>query len=645
MRAFFDRLALLPRARGLRRAGAAAVLAAAALLALPAAGQHPAAPELAVAHDVMVAMRDGVRLATDVYRPAHDGVPLPGRFPVVLGRTPYGKDPCYWAAAMVQHGYVAVIQDIRGRFHSAGTFHGMHADVDDGHDTARWIGAQPWCDGHIGMVGSSYEGGTQHSMAMSGAPYVGALVPMDAASNAGRWGIRHDGAVELRFLNWTVHYMGVEGSRESADPGTRAALQQMLDHLHEYARGLPLRRGTTPLKLVPEYEDWLIEVMTHGDYDQFWRDQGVSVIDHIAEYKDIPVYHVTGWYDSWSGPVANLSFPALRRAKHSLQRLIVGPWTHGGQESAFAGEADFGAVAAIDWLQFNLRWLDRWLKGVDNGVDREPPVRIFVMGGGDAHRTPAGRIFVGGAWRDESDWPPARAAATPYYLHAGGELSPERPAPGAAPAAPSHFLADPRHPVPTLGGNISAADKLEDNGVMDQRCRAGLWTCEDARPLSARNDVLVFQTAPLAADVEVTGRLVVHLYVSSSAPDTDFTAKLIDVYPPNADFPGGFDLNVNDGILRARYRESLAAAKLLTPGEIVPVTIEMYPTATLFKRGHRIRLDIAGSNFPRFDVNPNTGEPLGMNRRVQVADNAVYHDAAHPSHIVLPVIQAAAPPR
>jgi putative CocE/NonD family hydrolase len=616
-------------------AAVAALLAAAGLLALPAAGQRDGAAGVAVERDVMVEMRDGVRLATDVYRPARDGVALPGRFPVVLARTPYGKDPSFWAAALVQHGYVSVMQDIRGRYHSQGTFHGMHADVADGYDTARWIGAQPWCDGHIGMVGHSYEGGTQHSMAISGAPYVSALVPMDAASNAGRWGIRHDGAFELRMLNWAVNYMSLEGTRQSADPGTRAALQKMLDDLHDYARGLPLRRGTTPLRLVPEMEDWLIEVMTHADYDQFWRDQGVSVVDHLAEYKDIPVYHVTGWYDSWSGPVANLSYPALRRAKHSLQRLIIGPWTHGGQGNSFAGEADFGPAARLDWLQFNLRWFDRWLKGVRNGVDAEPPVRIFVMGGGDAHRTSEGRIFVGGAWRDESDWPPARAAATPYYLHADGELSTDRP---AAPAPPTHFLADPRHPVPTLGGNISAADKLEDNGAMDQRCRAGLWTCDDTRPLSARNDVLVFETAPLAADVEVTGRLVVHLYVSSSAIDTDFTAKLIDVFPPNAAFPGGFDLNVNDGITRARYRESLATPKLLQPGEIVPLTVEMYPTSMLFKKGHRIRLDIAGSNFPRFDVNPNTGEPLGMNRRSQVADNAVYHDAEHPSHIVLPIV-------
>jgi putative CocE/NonD family hydrolase len=347
---------------------------------------------------------------------------------------------------------------------------------------------------------------------------------------------------------------------------------------------------------------------------------------------------VGGWYDSWGAQTANLNYVALSKAKKGPIRLIMGPWTHGGQTLSYAGEAEFGPDAALAFQAFHLRWFDRWLKGIDNGVDREPPVRIFVMGDGDAHKTPEGRIFVGGHWRDEREWPLARTVTTPYYLHADGSLSTSVP----GPSAPTHYLFDPKHPVPTLGGNISSNGVLMFNGAADQRCRKDFWMCEDERPLAARNDVLVFETAPLERSVEVTGRLIVKLWASSSAVDTDFTAKLVDVYPPNSDFPAGVDLNVADSIVRARYRDSLERATLMKPGEVYSFTIEMYPTSLVFKRGHRIRLDVSSSNFPRFDANPNTGEPLNDNRRWAVADNAVYHDPEHASEILLPVIPASA---
>jgi putative CocE/NonD family hydrolase len=376
--------------------------------------------------------------------------------------------------------------------------------------------------------------------------------------------------------------------------------------------------------------------MSHGDYDAFWKDSGASVVDHLAEYKDIPEYHTTGWYDSWGTQVANLNYIELRRTKKSLQRLIVGPWIHSNENRSYAGEAQFTEDATLDLPAFHLRWFDHWLKGVDNGVDREPPVRIYVMGGGDAHKTLEGRIFVGGHWRDEQEWPLARTLPTPYYLHANGVLSPEK----TADDRPIIYLFDPRNPVPTLGGNVSSQGTLMFQGAADQRCRSDFWLCSDTKPLSARNDVLVFQTPPLAGDTEVTGRLIVKLWAASSALDTDFTAKLVDVYPPSADFPAGVDLNVADSIVRARYRNGLAKAELLKPGQPYEFTIEMYPTSLVFKRGHRIRLDISSSNFPRFDINPNTGEPLNNNRRSQVAENTVYLDTKHPSHIILPVIPA-----
>ena len=413
---------------------------------------------------------------------------------------------------------------------------------------------------------------------------------------------------------------------------------------------MPFRPGTTALKHAPDYEDWLTQAMAHGDYDDFWKDKGVDVVAHVADYKDIPVYHLGGWYDSWGAQVANMNFVTLTKNKKSLQRLIMGPWTHGGRTRSYAGEAEFGPDAAIDFLAFEQRWFDHWLKGIDNGVDREPPVRIFVMGGGDAHKTPESRIFVGGYWRDEQEWPLARAVATPYYLHANGWLSIQKP----VAESPKSFKFDPHRPVPTLGGNISShnappsrhntierpgdSENLMEQGPYDQRCRVSIWTCDDTLPLSTRSDVLVFQTEPLSQDVEVTGRLIVKLWASSSAPDTDFTAKLIDVYPANKDFPDGVNLNIGDSIVRARYRNSLQHAEMMKPGEVYPFTIEMYPTSLVFKKGHRIRVDISSSNFPRFDVNPNTGEPLNDNRRWAIAINTIYHDAQHASQILLPIV-------
>jgi hypothetical protein len=241
---------------------------------------------------------------------------------------------------------------------------------------------------------------------------------------------------------------------------------------------------------------------------------------------------------------------------------------------------------------------------------------------------------VGGHWRDEQDWPLAREVPTPYYLHGGGLLSPEKP----APHVPVTYRYDPHHPVPTLGGNLSSQGKLAVQGAVDQRCHAGVGFCTDSGPLSARKDVIVFQTPPLRDDIELTGRLIVKLWAASDSPDTDFTAKLIDVYPPSQDFPSGFDLNVGDSIVRARYRNDLAKAEPLKPGQAYEFTIEMYPTSLLVKRGHRIRLDISSSNYPRFDLNPNTGEPLNDNRSWRVARNSIYLDPSHLSRIILPVI-------
>lgn len=615
---------------------------------------QPGPYEVIIQKNVMVPMRDGVKLATDIYFPARDGKPVEGKFPVIMERTPYGKATAHgWANYFVSRGYIGVAQDTRGRFESEGVWRGLIDDPNDGHDTAVWLGKQPWFAGAIGTVGTSYPGGTQHALALGNAPYLKAMIPSCAVSNQGEYGMRHDGAWEMRFFNWIFNIAGPNGSPESKDPNTQKAIADAGEHVREYAEALPLRKGDTPLRLIPEYEEWLIAAMSHGGNDAFWRNSGTDVVDHVAQYEDVPVLHITGWYDSWTHQVADMSYEALAKSKKSPQRLLIGPWTHGALARSYAGEADFGPDSVVNQNDLSLRWFEHFLKGVNNGVQNDAPVRIFVMGGGDAHKTPEGRIFVGGHWRDEHEWPLKRAVATPYYLHANGVLSSRKP----AAEKPTSYQFDPRHPVPTIGGNISSENapaskhsyperpgdtaNLMERGAWDQRCRPQFWTCDNELPLSSRNDVLVFESAPLVQDMEVTGPLVVKLWASSDSPDTDFTAKLIDVYPPNNDFPAGVALNVGDSIVRARYRNGVNnPPALMTPGTIYPFTIQLYPTSLVFKKGHRIRVDISSSNFPRFDVNPNTGEPLNDNRRVHVATNTIFHDAQHPSQIVLPVIPA-----
>ncbi|HWB00119.1 MAG TPA: CocE/NonD family hydrolase [Pirellulales bacterium] len=590
--------------------------------------------------DVMVPMRDGVRLATDVYLPTRDGQPLKERLPTILMRTPYNKatkpngapDGRYFAS----HGYAVVMQDTRGRYHSEGVWTWMNDDGRDGVDTAAWIALQPWSNGKLGMIGTSYVGGTQHALAMENCPQLATVIPVDAVSNMGYASMRNGGAFELRFWNWIMLNAG-RGSRAARDPGTAAALEELAEHRIDYLHQLPLRHGTTPLRLAPEYEQWLIEAMNHGANDAFWRQN--NIIDHASQYKDIPVYLVGGWYDSWaSNTTAN--FRALSAQLRGPVYLVMGPWIHGAQGSSRHGQVDFGPAAAIDDpLAWRRTWYDRWLKGIENEVGREAPfrtpVRIFVMGTGDGHRTKDGHLHHGGQWRDEQEWPLKRAVPTKYYLHPACDFA--RTAPVTTNSSTS-FRFDPADPIPTIGGNISSGNDILLQGAWNQRGGDHVWNFKQPIPLSARNDIVVFQTSPLADDLEVTGELEANLWISSSAVDTDFTVKLIDVYPPSADWPEGFDLNIGDGILRTRFRDSLSEEKPMKPGEIYPITVRLYPTSNVFKRGHRVRVDISSSNFPRFDVNPNTGEPLNRHRGRVVATNTIWHDAAHPSHLVLPVV-------
>ncbi len=602
----------------------------------------PGSYDVDVSVDVMVAMRDGVQLATDIYRPVRDGKPIDEKTAVILTRTPYDKgngksaDARYFAS----HGYTAIIQDTRGRYKSEGVWRWLLDDGADGVDTAEWIAKQSWSDGRIGMMGTSYVGGTQHALAISGSPYLKTIIPVDAVSNMGRQSMRNGGAFELRFWNWIMMNAG-KGSSASQDPARAPALLKMADQRLAYLFQLPLRPGTTPLKLAPEYESWLVGAMRNGANNDYWRQN--NIVDYPEHYQDIPVYLVGGWYDSWAGNTTT-NFMTLSRQLKSDVYLMMGPWIHGAQNAYTHGQVSFGTDAAIgEPLAWRKVWFDRWLKDQREPLSKSEPfktkVRIFVMGTGDGSKDANGRLVHGGYWRDELEWPPARAKSTPFYIRSEGILSTSL-AQSQSGAAATSFTYDPANPVPTIGGNISSGTDILLQGAWDQRGGEHVWNFKAPIPLSARNDVLVFQTAPLEQDTEVTGEIEVKLWVSSSAPDTDFTAKLIDCYPPSASFPGGFDLNIGDGILRARFRDSLKQESLMKPGEIYPITIRLYPTSNVFKLGHRIRVDISSSNFPRFDVNPNTGEPLNEHRQSQIAVNSVFHDAQHPSHILLPVIPA-----
>lgn len=441
----------------------------------------------------------------------------------------------------------------------------------------------------------------------------------------------------MRFWNWIILHAG-KGSSQARDPGTAAILKEMADNRFEYLKLLPFRPGMTPLKLTPEYEKWLIDAMQHGANDKFW--DTVNIAEHAEQYSDIPVYIVGGWYDSWAGN-STLNYTTLTKQLKSDVYLIMGPWIHGEQHNHAHGQVNFGKDAAIaDPLDWRRRWFDAQLKDAKDELVQADPfkskVRIFVMGTGDGTKDDKGRLNHGGYWRNEEQWPPARAVPTQFILNFGGLLS-KTP-------YPDRYLTtygyDPRNPVPTIGGNISSGMDIMLQGAWDQKGGPHVWNWPKPIPLSARSDVCVFQTEPLAEDVEVTGEIEVKLWISSSSVDTDFTAKLVDVYPPSADFPGGFDMNIGDGILRARFRDSLKQEKLMSPGSIYPVTVKLYPTSNVFKKGHRIRVDVSSSNFPRFDVNPNTGEPLAQHRRMMPCVNTIYHNPEDPSYVLLPIVPA-----
>jgi putative CocE/NonD family hydrolase len=577
------------------------------------------AKKITIEKDIAVPMRDGTVLKADLYRP--DG---PERLPVLLNRTPYGKSGPMIRQALdsvraALNDYNVVIEDCRGRYRSEGTWTCFFSELEDGYDTIEWAARQPWSDGKVGTWGSSYMGVTQWLAATQAPPSLKAMAPALTASNYHDGWTYQGGAFSLGFnLSWTMLSLAPDRLMKARahDPEASSELgrviggiDQMRDFLNPIAlRELPIFRIGAPF-----FFDWL----DHPAYDDYWRK--IDIEGHHDRIT-VPAFNIGGWYDIFlGGTLRNFSGMQARGATaqaRSGQQLMVGPWAHGLPRTNMSGEVDFGyrsTPLSIDQDRLILNFFDRWLKNIQRGP-APAPVRLFVMGPN--------------RWREENEWPLARTQWRRFYLHSRGRansaagdgaLSPQPP--GSEP--PDSFVYNPLDPTPTRGGGLCCSQVVVPGGAFDQRA------------IESRADVLVYSTPALAEDVEVTGPLKLTLYASSSAPDTDFTAKLVDVSPD------GSARNLTDGIIRARYRESWSDARLLTPGETCEYTIDLGSTCNVFAAGHRIRLEISSSNFPRFDRNPNTGHELFADSETQPALQTVMHRAGAASHLTLPVI----PPR
>ncbi|MCB9296049.1 MAG: CocE/NonD family hydrolase [Lewinellaceae bacterium] len=627
-----DRMVNPAGARLIRQVSLAAILLASLLIQSYA---QEALSNVVVEHNILIPAADSVLLATDIYRPAIDGQPLPGRLPVLLQRTPYGKSSERFipqASYFASQGYIVALQDLRGRYASGGTFTKYNPlEAPDGARTVEWLARLPYADGRVGMWGTSYGAHTQADASKLNPEGLSAMIiNMGGMANAWNHAVRQGGAFELgRELTWAFRQIPMEID----DPVVKAHFER--EQVDDWYHAWPFRRGLSPLSIAPNFEDYLLEEYAHGDYDEYWKEIGINWEEYYGRTADVPMVHVGGWYDIFlSGTIQN--YRELSRRQATPKWLIIGPWTHSGNERTYAGDVDFGPAAAIPDFHsgFQVRWFDYLLKGKKTEGIPDKPVQLFVMGTGDGSKNEAGRLNHGGYWLEADGWPLPRAKPDTLYFHADGSLSAQAPADSVSSTT---FTFDPDHPVPTLGGNVSARVK---DGAFDQRERPGFVGCRPPYlPLRARQDVVVFQTAPLEEDVQAIGPITVRLCVSSTAEDTDFTVKLLDVYPPGEDFPAGFDLNLTDAIMRMSYRNGRHERSLITPGEVYELTIEPFPTANVFKKGHRIRVDVSSSNFPRWDVNPNTGEPFGSSRRKVTADNTVYHSAGRASFIVLPVVE------
>ncbi len=578
----------------------------------------PASVSVKIETNLPARMRDGTVLYADVYRP--DG---PGPFPTILQRTPYDKSASLSAQMLdpiraAKAGFALVIQDTRGRFTSEGEFNCFVDDIDDGYDTVEWAAAQPWSDGKVGMVGASYVGATQWLAATTKPPHLVTMVPNVTASNYHNGWTYQGGAFELGFnISWTLNILALANFPTIAGlrnvPQQRQAdLLKAVDDMNHAFRSLPLKELPS-LKdgLAPYYYDWL----AHPSFDDYWKK--LCIEDQHSKIG-ASALHIGGWYDIFLGGTIR-NFLGMRKSGATEdvrrgQKLIIGPWQHSARGSSLVGSHYFGTMSdsmAIGLDDIHLRWYDYWLKGTDNGIMNEPPVRIFVMGDD--------------VWRDEQEWPLARAQETKYFLHSGGKANSRHGdgslgTQGPTEEAPDVYLYNPADPVPTVGGALCCNPYFASSGAFDQN------------DIESRSDVLVYSTPPLERDVEVTGPVTVTLWAATSGTDTDFTAKLVDVCED------GCARNLTDGIIRARYRDSMSDPTPVEPGKAYSYTIDLWATSNVFKAGHRIRLEISSSNFPRFDRNTNTGELIAGDSELRPAMQTVLHSSQYPSHVTLPIV-------
>ncbi|HJX95384.1 MAG TPA: CocE/NonD family hydrolase [Candidatus Acidoferrum sp.] len=562
-------------------------------------------PALNVTKDVAVPMRDGVVLRADVVLPS-----ATGRFPTLVYRTPYGKQFALKEGSTfekaVARGYAIVIQDVRGRYASDGDFSPYQNEGRDGYDSIEWAARQSWSDGNVGTFGLSYPGAVQWLAAVENPPHLKAMVPAMTFSTPRNF-FYSGGVFDGSWLDWIWFNIAPDARRRKNLPGPQkrkdAAASWKQDH-ERIQNYLPLHDLPDLKQVAPFYYEWL----SHPPADPWWdwaelRDKYDRV--HAA------VLNFSGWYDEAYGPDgATTNFNGLLAARRSEKdprtHTMIGPWTHGGQDESKSGERDFGPVAPIDYDELIFRWMDHYLRNIDNGVDREKPVRVFVMGDN--------------AWRDEDSWPLTRAKETSFYLHAEaaasriGSLNLALLVPSAK---TSEFVSDPAHPL---------TDPYTEYGAHDYRAFA------------SRDDVLVFDTMPLQADTEVTGPIRVEIYVSADVPDFDLWVRLLDVSPDGTAFnlmSPGLD------VLRASYRNASLKPELLAPGKVYLLNLDRMLTSNVFRAGHRIRVQISAAFSPHFSRNLQTGESEITSSQTQLGHIRIYHDAEHSSRIVLPIIPRA----
>jgi putative CocE/NonD family hydrolase len=566
--------------------------------------------EVAIERDVPSRMRDGTTLYADIYRPEGDGP-----WPVLLMRHPYDKTqpenisyahPIWYA----RYGYMVVIQDVRGRWLSEGEWYPFKHEAMDGYDTVVWSAALPGSNGQVGMFGFSYGGTTQLLAAVHQPPGLATIIPGLTSSDYYQGWTYRGGALHQAFTQSWSTFLSQDMAHRREDYLLEGNLAGTMGNAWaNYWYPLQYFPFITQEGVAPYYLDWL----EHDIYDDYWKQWSIQ-----SRYEKIsmPALHVGAWYDIFlEGTIEN--YVSLRaeagndRARQG-QKLVIGPWYHMPWHQQVGG-VDFGDNArnCIDALQ--VLWLDKYLRGESNQLDEEPPVALFVMGENK--------------WRFEHEWPPQQAQPVKYFLHSGGRanslngngwLDQESP----ADELPDVFVYDPRLPVMSIGGHSCCVDVLTPMGAFDQR------------PQEYRNEMLVFTTQDLAEDIVVIGTVEVILYAASTAVDTDFTAKLVDVYPD------GQAINLAEGIIRARFRDSLEAPTNINPDQVYAYKILVGSTANVFKAGHRIRVEISSSNFPTFDRNTNSGKPLAEAGPADwlVATQTVFHDSRYPSHVVLPIV-------